>query len=486
MTGLKASVVAAVAAASVRLYAQPSPPVRVGPTVQVSRAGSERAHEEVYLAAHPKDPNRLLGCSIVDRDRYAERGMHAVAYVSEDGGGTWRRAVESREFNGDPMCAFAPDGRAFFVSIGTDDENWKKVNWWMEIFVSADGGLAWGPGHVRRGGDRPWLAFDPGDARRPAATYVVYSIRTTAIDRFGVFESLRDAALPTVEVVRSTDGGRSWEKTAVGVGTGPSFPTATGAAVLSDGSLAVLWLERFMKKDEKGQDIGQEDRQTLNVTVAPPGGEIFQPSVRVADLVASRPDSGTFFSFTGDASRGRFRDRLYVAWTDTAKPRSRILVASSSDGGKSWSAPVAVNDEPGADASKELDDYQPTVAVNRDGAVGVSWRRRTRKDEDAEVRFALSEDGGRTWTPAFLVSKPSGPVAGGLAKAKLRPGDDGESPASRSVKLYKGGDTAGLAADANGVFHALWADQRSGIGQVYSAAIEVESAAPPPQHISNH
>ena len=32
---------------------------------------------------------------------------------------------------------------------------------------------------------------------------------------------------------------------------------------------------------------------------------------------------------------------------------------------------------------------------------------------------------------------------------------------------------------------ALWADQRSGIGQVYSAAIEVESAAPP-QHISNH
>ena len=49
---------------------------RVGPTVHVSRAGAERAHEEVILGAHPTDPRRLLGCSIVDRDRYAAGGMH--------------------------------------------------------------------------------------------------------------------------------------------------------------------------------------------------------------------------------------------------------------------------------------------------------------------------------------------------------------------------------------------------------------------------
>jgi hypothetical protein len=464
--------VAALAAVSAPLLAQPAA-IGVGPTVQVSRAGSERAHEEVYLGAHPSDPKRLLACSIVDRNRYAERLMHAVAYVSEDGGTTWRHAVESHEFNGDPMCAFAPDGRAYFVSIGTDDESWKDVNWWMEIFRSDDGGLAWGPGLVRRGGDRPWLAFDGGDGKRPAAAYVVYSIRATAIDRFGSFATLRDAALPTVEVLRSTGGGHSWEKTAVGVHTGPSLPSATGAAVLSDGTLAVLWLERFLKKDASGQDIGQEDRQTLNVTVVPPGGEMFQPSVRVAELLASRPESGTFFSFTSDASRGSFRDRLYAGWTDTKAPRSRILVASSADGGKTWSVPAAVNHEPGADAAKGLDDYQPTVAVNRDGIVGVSWRRRVRKEEDAEVRFAISRDGGRTWSPSVLVSSPTFAVQGSLAQATLRPTDDGESPGSRPMKLYKGGDTGGLAADASGVFHAVWADQRSGIGQVYTATIDV-------------
>jgi hypothetical protein len=466
----------AAASASVPLPARSDGAVAVGPTVQVSRSGPERAHEEVYLGAHPTDPKRLLACSIVDRNRYAERAMHGVAYVTEDGGATWRHAAESTEFNGDPMCAFAPDGRAFFLSIGTDDENWKNVNWWMEIFRSDDGGRTWGPGEARRGGDRPYIAFDAGDGKRPAAAYVVYAIRATALDRKGPFETMRDAALPTIEVIRSNDGGRTWGKVAVGVSEGPGFPTATGAAVLSDGTLAVLWLERFTKKDESGKDVGQDDRETLNVSLAAPGAEIFQPTVRVAELVGSRPDSGTFFSFAADASRGAFRDRLYAAWTDTATPRTRILVASSSDGGRSWSAPVAVNTEPGADPAKALDDYQPTVAVNRDGVVGVTWRRRTRNEDDAEVRFASSRDGGSGWSPSILVSRPSGPVAGGLAKARLGPADDGETPASRREESYKGGDTAGLAADANGVFHAVWADQRSGIGQVYTAAIDLGGA----------
>jgi len=473
------------ASASVALLAQPGGAARVGPTVQVSRTGSERTHEEVFLGAHPTDAKRLLACSIVDHPRYAEGLMHAVAYVTDDGGATWRHAAESTQLNGDPMCAFAPDGRAFFLSIGTDDENWKNVNWWMEIFRSEDG-LTWGPGEARRGGDRPYIAFDAGDGKRPAAAYVVYAIRATGLDRKGPFETMRDAALPTLEVIRSNDGGRTWGKVAIGVSEGPGFPTATGAAVLSDGTLAVLWLERFTKKDASGKDVGQDGRETLNVSLAPPGAEIFRPTVRVAELVGSNPFSATFFSLAADATRGSFRDRLYAAWTDTATPRTRILVASSSDGGKSWSAPAAVNAEPGADSAKALDDYQPTVAVSKDGIVGVSWRRRTSNEEDAEVRFAFSRDGGGTWSTAVLVSRPAGAVAGGLAKARLGPADDGESPGSRREKFYKGGDTAGLAADANGVFHALWADQRSGIGQVYTAAIDVGADSPPRQNISNH
>ena len=38
---------------------------------------------------------------------------------------------------------------------------------------------------------------------------------------------------------------------------------------------------------------------------------------------------------------------------------------------------------------------------------------------------------------------------------------------------FNGGDTAGLAADADGVFHALWIDSRTGVHQMWTATIAV-------------
>ena len=451
------------------------PTIRVGPTVQVSREGAEREHEEVILAAHPTDPKRLLGCSFVDRTRYKERLMHGVAYTSEDGGLHWKHAVESTQFDGDPMCGYGPDGRAYFLSIGVDDENWKKVNWWIEIFRSEDGGRTWEKGVVGRGGDRPYLAFDASDGPTRGLGYIVYSIRATALDRKGKFAVPRDATVPTLEVLRSDDGWKTWSKAAVGVILGPSFCTPSGAAVLSDGSVATLWLNRFEKKDKSGKVIGEGPREEISVSVAGPRAELFGPSVKIANYVADRPDSGTFFSLASDATRGPFRDRLYAAWTDTRTPRSQILVSFSSDAGKTWSKPRAVNDFP-ADAPKRLDDFMPTVAVNRDGVVGVTWKRRTKGDEDADVRFTASLDGGKSWLPSALVASAAGEVAEGVLRAHLRPEDDAKSAASRRAQYFKGGDTSGLAGDAAGVFHALWADQRSGIGQIFTAAIEVGRA----------
>ncbi len=450
----------------------------VGPTVQVSRSGAERAHEEVFLAAHPTDPRRLIGCSIVDRNRYAEQGMHVVGYTSEDGGATWGRAVESSIPLGDPMCAYGPDGSAYFLGINTDEEHWKNAVWWMELFRSPDGGRTWGPGVQGPAGDRPYLAFGEGRSGSPGLGYLVYAIRARALDKPGPAKTVRDDSLPVLEVLRSADGWKTWNKTAVGVAIGSAFPTASGAVVLSDGALATLWVKRFTKKNAAGEDVGQEAHQELNLTRLEAGAEIFGRTVKVADVTAGNDYSATFLSLAGDASRGPHRDRLYTVWADTTTPRSRILVSSSSDGGLSWTPPRAINESGDtAGAPPTRDDYGATVAVNRDGIVGATWRRRTRNDEDADVWFAFSADGGQTWSEPGLVSSPRGPVAGGLARATLGPRDDGTNPASRSEKYFKGGDTSGLAADANGVFHAVWADQRSGIGQVYSATIAVEPTA---------
>ena len=452
----------------------------VGPTVQVSRGSAERVHDEVFLAAHPTDPKRLIGCVMVDLDRYAERLLHVIAYTTEDGGATWKAAAESSEFVGDPMCGYDPAGGAYLIGIGTDDESWKDSVWWMEILRSEDGGRAWGKGMRMPGGDRPYLAFDFSDGPTRGVGYVVYSIRATILDKKEPTRTLREAGAPTLEVRRTTDGGRTWEKTAVGVGTNLSaFPTATGAAVLSDGTFVTLWLERPMPPPDPPEGWTPEGRKALYAVTAGPGADMFRRGVKIADFEDDLGESGTFYTLAADPGPGPTRDRLYAAWTDRrGGPRSRIMGSRSSDGGATWSAPVAVNAEGLTDRSAARDDYAPTLAVNRDGIVGIIWRRRSRVEEDAEVWFAASRDGGASWLPAARVSAPGAEVDGGVVMAKLRPSDDGVSPGSRPRKFFKGGDTAGLAADANGAFHALWSDQRSGIGQTYTATVRV--AAPKP------
>ena len=121
-----------------------------------------------------------------------------------------------------------------------------------------------------------------------------------------------------------------------------------------------------------GEDVGQEAHQELNLTRLEAGSEIFGRTVKVADVTAGNDYSATFLSLAGDASRGPYRDRLYAAWADTATPRSRIFVSSSSDGGATWTAPRAINESgDAAGAPPTLDDYGPTVAVNRDGIFDV-------------------------------------------------------------------------------------------------------------------
>src|SRR5262249_21704553 len=65
-----------------------------------------------------------------------------------------------------------------------------------------------------------------------------------------------------------------------------------------------------------------------------------------------------------------------------------------------------------------------------------------------------SLDGGVTWLPSVRVS----------THANLR--EEGDS-------RFNGGGTSGLAADADGVFHPVWIDNRAGIHQMWTATVTV-------------
>lgn len=136
-----------------------------------------------------------------------------------------------------------------------------------------------------------------------------------------------------------------------------------------------------------------------------------------------------------------------------------------------------LNDNQGNKAAQR----QPAVAVNKDGVVGVIWHDRRngtadehRKDlsnECSEVFFSASLDGGRTFLPNVRVSSTQScpDVAGNRIPAF------GAGSQSVFERFTTGGDYKGLATAHDGRFHALWADSRTGVFQLWTSIITVRN-----------
>jgi hypothetical protein len=119
----------------------------------------------------------------------------------------------------------------------------------------------------------------------------------------------------------------------------------------------------------------------------------------------------------------------------------------------------------------------PTLAVNKDGVVGIMWydRRDRPNNLGYDVRFSASFDGGDTWTPSVRVSeKPYDPEKSEPLPLMRMPGGGASATLAISSFQYGGGHTAGLAADAGGTFHPLWIGNSTGTPQLWTAPVMAE------------
>jgi hypothetical protein len=126
--------------------------------------------------------------------------------------------------------------------------------------------------------------------------------------------------------------------------------------------------------------------------------------------------------------------RVYVAWTDNRSGDEDIYLASSDDGGRTFSRNLRVDDGPaGSNAS------YPSMAVSPSGRVAVAWE--DTRSQDKDVRCAFSADGSSFGPSVRMNTDSSG-------REQLRP------------RLSSGGAE---------VFHAVWYDNRSGDFDIYYA-----------------
>jgi hypothetical protein len=130
--------------------------------------------------------------------------------------------------------------------------------------------------------------------------------------------------------------------------------------------------------------------------------------------------------------------------------------------------------------------FMPIIAVNKDGIVGLSWYDRRDNPDNLGYypRFSASLDGGETWLPSVRISTHPRTVGGTQDALDLRPsvrtakdyeGTSDPDHLTLAHRVYtNGGETAGLAADVDGAFHAMWIDNRTGPDQVWTAILHVQ------------
>jgi hypothetical protein len=457
--------------------------ITVGPNVFVSASSPGWMHGEYAADADPSNPNRVMVCSI--RFSQQRNQTTSVLYISNDGGRTWSLSLEdsSSRFSGvlDPTCKFGLDNQAFFVTLALrdttrrDSTRYATHQFWrtggdneMQFHRSMDAGRSWEAPRYLSMIDYETLTIDRTNSAYRGRTYIYGNTGGRG-----------------VWLVYSTDRGLTWTRSERN-DEEDNFPR--DGTVLPSGTLLLPFNNR------KARSPGPSDSPVvLTVAASRDGGVHIGRSVTIAPAESCRRGEGLSFGMASDHSPGPFHGRAYIAWPDDRGGRCVPLVSWSDDEGKTWSSPVVVDDPPA-----RSENILPKIAVNPRGVVGVTWYDPTdTTNRHSNLHFSASLDGGATWLPSVKVSDhgyvikrpPETPaearVEGGGKRTERAPRNE----VTVTLRQWYGYphlwalDYTGMAAGADGAFHAFWIDNRSGTGELYTARVAVEGTVAKPEDL---
>lgn len=498
-------------------------PTPAAPTITVSPnlrtvAGE---HNETWVAVSSTDPNIILAVAQQSQPAgatgQAPRSVSTV--ISRDGGRTWARVnlpnASAAPF--DPMVTSGPDGRLYVMQgvIGSEftNEPGPIRNPVIRVWSSADGGWTWdGPTELKSAVDQdhPRMTVDMSRGPHRGRLYIAWN---DVADRFvrNQFE---------VFLQWSDDKGKTFSDPVLIDTRKDGKLVATEPVVLSNGTLLVTYYQYMFPLGSR-----KNEHMPMYVVRSTDGAKTFEPPIKVFELgphtwrtrLSDFPRAFSLPTVTADtSSRSSYRDRIYAAWDDVRGGTSNIWLARSLDGGRTWSAPLRVNDNPEAPATGVADfRMTPVVAVSPTGEVGVAWYDR-RNDPNRlcwDYFFASSRDGGMTFGPNQRVSTaascppPNVPPSVAVHNISPRLRDPNQLPDSlrrgsasfqelavaeaqaAQEERFQGlpgpriaisfdparntwpGHYTGLAADKDGVFNAVWIDRRSGQSELYAARV---------------
>ena len=407
---------------------------------------------EPSFAVNPKNPRNAIAVWQQDRFEVDGGALSNIVAVTRDGGATWTKVLVpgiSRctggpdERTSDPWVSIGPDGTAYLATLTFTDNPALAAGGLagptnQVVSRSTDGGLTWSEptvvvanGHYN---DRSAITADP---RRPGVAYEAF------VDRLGAF-----GETGVNEFTMTSDSGRSFSATRSNYFAPPTnLPDPTLITVEPDGTL----VDTFMLANATAVlPIPKVPFKVMSMR-STDGGATWSAPVTIAQVPPTQPEDRStnteVRAFPLVSAATAPDGTLYVVYNDIESAQSaRIMIARSTDGGRSFGAPRVVK-AIGAQA------FVPSVAVDGHGTVGVLWddfrnHKSGEKRLTTDVWFASSADGGRS----FHESHVAGPFDAAAAS----------STSSTGVQGRFIGDYQGFGAYPNG-FGAAFAQSIPGV-----------------------
>jgi hypothetical protein len=343
-------------------------------------------------------------------------------YNSNDGGATWSHFCMPNIASigpgaGDPGVGYDLKGNAYITGIDFTQPSGPAG---IIFQKSTNNGKTWSApkkavAPLFSGGltDKEWLQIDTTPTSRwPNWLYI-------SVTQFDPNSN------STISVSHSSNGGSSWKTVAVDkTQTFPTVDQFSDIGIDATGRVYLTWM-RCIANGTSGDCAGT--KATMLISVSNDGGNTWtKPATVATATLAPDPNACCFYGALPvtnnervsnipvigvDNSTGAHKGNLYVAYYNWTGTQMKLMVATSTNGGKTWTR------KPVAPASAKGDQFFQWLNVSNKGVVGVSWddRRNDSTDTNYESFAAFSNNGGTSFSKNVdLSAAPSNPLNDGF------------------------------------------------------------------------
>jgi hypothetical protein len=310
-----------------------------------------------------------------------------VAYTT-NAGATWTfpGVLQNNVFRSDPVLDSDVSGTFFYLSLLNTffDDMWRSL----------DGGVSWTNIAPAKGGDKQWFTIDTTNSIGHGFQYQSWS---SSGNNFG-----------GRQFTRSTDGGVTWLNP-INIPNAPAWGTLdvdTNGTLFIGGvnlSTGQIWCERSSNAKDGAVTPSFDQNTPLNLGGDIVIGEPINPEGLVGQVFLAVDRSGT--------STNNNVYMLASVLPTGSNNGSDVMFVRSTDSGKTFSAPVRVNDDP---VNHNKWHWLGTLSVAPNGRIDSVWldTRNAANNTDSQLFYSYSTDAGTTWAANVAVSNSFNPFLG--------------------------------------------------------------------------